>query len=204
MAAVQRSFLLAVARAVVAQRCDGGGGPQPLAAHQLVPFGPFSQSSIFLYSCCGLYLQEAGRSCARTSTPSFYLRTPARNVMPSRTRGSASALRRTARQSKASPGDRVALRKKGVCRRPGQSQGRGKSRPGHVQVADRSQTGRGQVTDRSRTSHIQVADRSQTGRGQVADRSQTGRGQVTDKDGSANHLLRSYAESTLGGWHFWS
>ena len=97
----------------------------------------------------------------------------------------------------------------GVARRQGSAQEKGSvpqagSEPRQGQVKAGSRPGRGQVTDRSRTSHIQVADRSQTGRGQVADRSQTGRGQVTDKDGSANHLLRSYAESTLGGWHFWS
>ena len=88
--------------------------------------------------------------------------------------------------------------------RPGRVQVTARSRTSRVQVADKSHPGRRQVADRSRTGRGQVADRSQTGRRQVADRSQTGHGQVTAKDGSANHLLRSYAESTLGGWHFWS
>ena len=209
VAAVQRHRSCSVAAWHSGQRDRCRRASPPLAAHQLVPFWPFL--AVFYFSTAGgpISRQEAGRSGVPEpvlpqllSSHPLQIKEERYAVAKSQKQNSAraSALRRTASSSPgASPGsgDRVAPRKRGVCRRPGQSQGAGgKSRPG-------SRPGRGQVTDRSRTSHIQVADRSQTGRGQVADRSQTGRGQVTDKDGSANHLLRSHAESTLG-LHFWS
>jgi hypothetical protein len=86
----------------------------------------------------------------------------------------------------------------GVARRQGSAQEK-------ECAAGRVRAKAGQVKAGSRTGRVrsqQVADKSRPGRG---DRSQTGRRQVTDrsaKDGSANHLLRSYAESTLGAGIF--
>ena len=87
----------------------------------------------------------------------------------------------------------------GVARRQGSAQEK-ECAAGRVRA--KAGASQGRVTVQVASGHNQVADKSRPGRGtghrQVADRSRTGHSQRWVK----NHLLRSYAESTLGAGIF--